>query len=35
MPVDGRFTHTFTTAGTFPYETATGTGTITVVDSVE
>jgi hypothetical protein len=35
MPVDGRFTHTFTTAGTFPYQTATGTGTITVVDSVE
>lgn len=35
IPVDGRFSHTFDTRGAFPYETATGTGTITVVASAD
>jgi hypothetical protein len=35
IPVDGRFSHTFNELGAYRYETATGEGTITVVDSFD
>lgn len=35
IPAGGTFTHTFGQAGEFPYETSTGTGTVTVVDHLD